>query len=243
MYLQIYDNVKLSSGYDKLSQSQKDVHQFILKNLSNIKEITVEDIAKSCYCSTTTVNRYCKKMGADGFAMLKHSLLEYGNYSDSKENYELTNRLVSRTEGLNLSDIDCICDLVLTSKQIYIFGTGSSYLHALYLQRLLIRCGINAIATNEVHYLRIIKEIPLCIVISNTGETFSSVQVTNNFKDKCDIVSITRANSRVKENSTYSLFHNESIVVDDSISNELNISIYLMIISLVNKVNGQLTIS
>lgn len=242
MYLKIYDNVKLSNGYNELSQSQKDIHQYILKNLSNIKRVTVEDIAEHCFCSTTTVNRYCKKMGADGFAMLKHSLLEYGNYSNSKENNELTNRVVSKAEGINLNDLDNISKLVIEAKHVYVFGMGSSYIHAQYLQRLLIRCGINAIATNELHYLRIIKDIPLCIIISNTGETFSSVQVTNNLHGKCDIVSITRANSRVKNNSTYSIFHNESVVVDDSISNEINISIYLMIISLVNKVSEQLVL-
>ncbi|WOO88588.1 MurR/RpiR family transcriptional regulator [Mollicutes bacterium LVI A0078] len=240
MYLQIYDNVKLSNGYNSLSNGQKDVHQYILNNIENMKSITVDDIATECFCSTTTVNRYCKKMGANGFSDLKHAILEYGSYSKSKQNNELTNRVITRTEGLNLSDVEVIAKQIIKSKHVYVFGTGSSYVHAQYLQRLLMRCGISCTATNEVHYLRILNEVPLCIIISNSGETFSSVQVANQLENVCDVVSLTRANSRVKKLSKYSLFHNEAVVVDDSINNELNISIYLMIISLVNSVQEQL---
>lgn len=240
MYLQIYDNVKLSKGYNSLSSGQKDVHQFILKNIENMKEITVEDIASECFCSTTTVNRYCKKMGANGFSPLKHAILEYGSYSRSKKNNELTNRVVTHTEGLNLNDADLIAKQIISSNHVYIFGTGSSYVHAQHLQRLLTRLGVASTATNELHFLRILKEIPLCLIISNSGETFSSVQVAKQFDGVCDVVSITRANSRVKKLSKYAIFHNETVIVDDSIYNELNISTYLMIISLVNSIQEQL---
>ncbi len=240
MYLGIYDNVKLSKGYEKLTSAQKDIHQYLLSNLDHIKDVTVEEIAKECFCSTTTVNRYCKKMGADGYSSLKHALLEYGSYSHSEQNSDLANRVLNKADGLNLNEIDEITRLILETKHVYIFGTGSSYLHAQYLQRLLIRCGVNAIASNEVHYLRIINEIPLCIIISNTGETFSAVQVAKQLEGRCTTVAITRANSRVQKLVNYSIFHNEELKVDDSIANEINISIYLIIIALINKVKEQL---
>ncbi|WOO87681.1 MurR/RpiR family transcriptional regulator [Mollicutes bacterium LVI A0039] len=241
MYIDIYENVKLSKDYNNLSQGQKDIHQYILSNLERMRDVTVEDIASKCFCSTTSVNRYCKKMGANGYSELKHALLEYGNYGASNRNSALNRHVLSKTEGLNLNDVTSIAQLLLEKKHVYIFGTGSSYMHAKYLQRLLIRCGINAIATNEVHYLRIIKDVELCVVISNTGETFSAVQVVNQMRDKCKVISLTRANSRVQANSDLSLFHNEEMIVDDSISNELNISLYLMIVSLVNTINEQLS--
>lgn len=241
MYITIYENVKLSKDYESLSQGQKDIHQYILSNLNQMNSITVEDIATKCYCSTTTVNRYCKKMGASGYSELKHALLEYCNYSESNRNTALNRQVLSKTEGLNLSSVSTIAKLIIERKHVYIFGTGSSYLNAKYLQRLLIRCGINAIATNEVHYLRIIKDVELCIIVSNTGETFSAVQVANQLKGVCPIIAITRANSRVQNLSDYSMFHNEEQIVDDSITNELNISTYLMIVSLVNTIYEQLS--
>lgn len=237
MNRQIYDNVKLSKKYEQLSSQQKDIHQFILANIDNIKNITVEDIAKNCYCSTTTVNRYCKNMGADGYNTFKYALLECANYNKEGANNELRSKVMALTSGLNLSELDEITRLIKSADQVYIFGTGVSYVHAKYLQRLLIRSGINAVATNEVHYLRIIKKVELCIILSNSGETFSAVQVCNQMQNKCPIVAITRANSRVKNLANYSIFHNEEVVVDDSIENELNISIYLMIISLIDAIN------
>ncbi len=241
MYLEIYDNIKLSKGYEKLTSAQKDIHQYLLSNLDHIKDVTVEEIAKKCFCSTTTVNRYCKKMGADGYSSLKHALLEYGSYSHSEQNSDLANRVLNKADGLNLNEIDEITKLITEANHVYIFGTGSSYVHAQYLQRLLIRCGINAIATNEPHYLRIIENIQLCIIISNTGETFSAVQVAKQLDGRGNVVSLTRANSRVQRISQFSIFHNEELVVDDSIANEINVSIYLMIVAVINNVKEQLT--
>lgn len=243
MHVEIYDNVKLSKNYENLSQSQKDIHQYILANLDTIKEVTVEEIADKCFCSTTTVNRYCKKMGAEGYGELKHALMEYSNYDSKSHNSVLSRKVISKTDGLDLSHVSNIADLLLEKKHVYIFGTGSSYLHAKYLQRLLIRCGINAIASNEVHYLRIIQDVELCIIISNTGETFSAVQVANQFKGSCPIIGFTRVGSRLDSLADLSVLHSDKIVVDDSIDNELNMSTYLMIVALISSISEKLIVN
>lgn len=239
MYIEIYDNVKLNKGYDRLTSAQKDVHQYVLSNLENVKDVTVNEIATACFCSTTTVNRYCKKMGADGYSDLKYALLEYGKYNNSSHNTDLTNRILSKVDDLNLTEIDNVTKLISESSQVYLFGTGASFLHAQYLQRLLIRCGINAIATNEVHYLRVIENVPLCIVISHTGETFSSVQVAKQLREKCNVIALTKKDSRVHKLANYCIYHNEEVEVDDSIANETSVSIYLIIIALIKNVKEQ----
>lgn len=243
MYIDIYESVKSSKNYEQLSGGQKDIHQYILSNLGNVTTLTVEDIAKKCYCSTTTVNRYCKKMGATGFGELKHALIEYSDYNQKKEYNTILNRkMLAKTDCLELTQIPSIVEVLLEQKQVYIFGTGASYLHAKYLQRLLARCGINAIASNEVHYLRVIKDIKSCIIISNTGETFSVIQVATEFEGQCPIIALTRENSRLANLADYKLTHNEELIVDDSLENELNISSYLMVVSLIVSINEQLIV-
>lgn len=244
MYIDIYESVKLSKNYAHLSGGQKDIHQYILANISNINALTVEDIAKNCFCSTTTVNRYCKKMGAEGFSELKHALVEYSDYNQKNEHNTMLNRkMISKTDGLELSQISSIVNVLLEKKQVYIFGTGASYLHAKYLQRLLARCGINAIASNEVHYLRVIKDIESCIIISNTGETFSAIQVAKEFIGNCPVIALTREQSRLARLADYKLTHKEELIVDDSLENELNISTYLMIVSLMVSMSEQLVVN
>lgn len=232
MLIDIYENVKNSNDYYQLSNNQKEVHQFILANSHNFSNITVEEIAAKCFCSTTTVNRYCHKMGAEGFSELKHALIEYAT-ATATVNQQMVSKLLTTTEGIDYSQISEIVKCLREDNPVYIFGTGSSYLLAKYLQRLLIRVGINATAFNEMHYIKLIPNVKTIIIISNTGETHSAIAVANGFTQIANLIGITKADSRVARLCKYSITHNNDIKVNNSIDNEIGIAVYVAIATLI----------
>ncbi|MFV0556019.1 MAG: MurR/RpiR family transcriptional regulator [Lactovum sp.] len=234
MSIKIYERIKSGAAYQDLSDSQKDVHQYIIRNIHRIQEVTIEEIGKNCYCSNTTVNRYCKKMGASGFTEVKHLLIEYSTNFDLIYKQQVNTDIINKMNHIDFSNLDEILKIIKTADTIYLFGTGASYLFAKYLERLLIRSGINTFCSNEAGYISIIKKVETCIIISNTGETHSAVSVASQLKDK-NVISITKKNSRVEKLSTYSIAHTEDLKVNDSIQNELNISCFLAIITLISR--------
>lgn len=237
MSIQIYEKIRNSSGYDEMSKSQQDVHQYILNNIMNMDDITVEQIAKECFCSNTTVNRYCKRMGADGFSELKYAIVSNRD-NVMPTNHKLLRNLNDRASNLNLENTNKALEMISKAEHIHIFGTGASYINAKYLQRLLTRLGLSAIATNEVSYIKMIRNIDLAIIVSNTGETFSSVQVTNDLIKRTNVLAITKANSRIEKLSTLAITHNDELDEINSISNELALSCYLIILNLVTEYNN-----
>ena len=56
---------------NSLTKQEKRVKRFLLKNIFLIPEMTASKVADETYCTTTTVNRLCKKMGFNGYSELK----------------------------------------------------------------------------------------------------------------------------------------------------------------------------
>lgn len=67
----------------KLSPSQIDVAQFILKERVNIKDMTIKEVADKTYTSTTTIIRLAKKLGYQGYEELKQDYLKEVHYLDT----------------------------------------------------------------------------------------------------------------------------------------------------------------
>ncbi len=237
MYLDIYNNIMGSNNYEKLSQGQQQIHQFILKNIDNISEITTTEIADACFVSTTTVNRYSKTMGADGFSMLKHAIIINRGQREEYDSSLILSHLSQAVSNIYIDDLEKIKLVLKNNKVIYIFGTGTSYIMAKYLQRLLNRLGITAIATNEYSYLNLLEQIEVCIIISNTGETHSAILAAKHVSSYGEVISITKKGSNLDKYSHYRVLHDNSVQVNNSIENEMNVGVYLAIINLVHAIS------
>lgn len=239
MYYTIYENVKKSTGYNTLSSNQKEIHNFILSNMNELEDFTINDVANACFCSKTSVNRYCKKMDASGFIELKNSLFYYSSRK-AKTNEQVHQSLRASVDELNIQDIELFCNELMKHKIIYIFGTGTSFIMAQYLQRLLNRLGIAAVASNEAHFINNLNQVDACIMISTTGETYVSLQVADKLSNRATVMSITRKNSRMDKISDISLTHNRGIEVNDSLENELCLNIPIMIVHLIDKLSEKI---
>lgn len=240
MYIEVYDNIVNSRNYEKLTQTEKDIHLFIVKHIEEIDKYTVEQIAKKCFCSTASINRYAKSMGAKSYTEMKFLILEHHNQTVVDGTEKIQNRLINKANNVNVSDIDKICNLIIEEDYLYIFGTGSSFILARYFQRLLSKLGINSIAFNEPQNLLMMRKINMCIVISNTGETFSSVQVANDLSERSILVGITKEGSRVDNLCSYSIVHNDENIVEKSFNRELGIESFMAILMLITSVEAKL---
>ena len=66
----------------KLSKVQRDVMNYIIHNKYNIGDMTVKEVVKATYTSTTTVIRLAQKLGYHGYEEFKKDYLDEVHYLD-----------------------------------------------------------------------------------------------------------------------------------------------------------------
>lgn len=166
------------NNYSQLTDSDRHIAKTVLNNTNTEIFNTIEDLAELCTVSKSTIIRFTKKLGLDGFAELK--LLLKLNENRSKEiNQDFINRVCDNDiQVINYFrnyDFEPIVKMLDNSPTIYAFGTGMFQRSvAKEIQRLFMHIDIwlrLIEGTGEFEAaLDSMKEDDSVIVISSSGE-------------------------------------------------------------------------
>ncbi|WOO87947.1 hypothetical protein RZE82_03185 [Mollicutes bacterium LVI A0039] len=141
----------------KFTNQELKVFHFITQNIDNIGKITAKEIAEECFCTTTTVNRFCKKYGVSGFSDFS-AIIAY-------ESKQLDDVIVKdkKFDSDFLGKID-------KSRVLFLFGSGASLFTAHVLERYLLRRGYTVILLEDRYFLKEIMREQI-MLFSNSGLT------------------------------------------------------------------------
>ena len=156
----------IKTSYSELSKSEKKVAKYILDNYDNIALLSSSEIAINANVSDTTVIRFAKSLGFNGFTDFKKALRSnlhtsnmYKDLQDMKNNlndqYAANYMISTATEienfikTLDYDLINKIVTLILNSKQLYIGGLGTDATVAKYLFSYMRKIGFNPILLIE----------------------------------------------------------------------------------------------
>ncbi len=180
-------------NYNSLSEVQRRIADFVLKNGNTAMFLSITDLAQKCETSETTIMRFLRKVGFSSYQVFRVELaqgLQQDNpryaYSDIDQHdsvHEVIEKVVSSTvtaieDIRNLvpaAIIEKAADWIEEAEQILIFGVGSSGYIAGDLFHKLIRLGINAVVCHDPHIMAIhsaqTKKGNLVICVSHSGES------------------------------------------------------------------------
>jgi len=162
----------IKENYLHLSKGCKKVASYILDNYTNAALLSSTELADNVGVSDTTVIRFSKALGFNGYAEFKKQLrvkVYESNMYDALLDMNLNlndqyaaNYMRSTAEDLqdfiksiDYAQINTIANLLLGSKQIYIGGLGSDSVVAKYLFTYMRKMGFNPILlVEEGHTLR-----------------------------------------------------------------------------------------
>ncbi len=141
----------------KFTNQEIKVYHFITQNIDNIGNITAKEIAEECFCTTTTVNRFCKKYGVSGFSDFS-AIISY-------EKKQISDGVIvdKKIDNDFLEQID-------KSKVIFLFGSGASLFTAHVLERYLLRRGYTVILLEDRYFLKEVMREQV-MLFSNSGLT------------------------------------------------------------------------
>lgn len=92
---------------DFFNNSEQNMIYFLQNNLNSFNQVTLNKMAKESFSSTSSVLRFCKKLGFDGFKDFKLQLIREASISGQDLNFNLPFSPDDSVEdiGLHLSEI------------------------------------------------------------------------------------------------------------------------------------------
>ncbi len=200
------DAVKfLTDRYTELTDSEKQIADYLITNLEPALTMSVHSLAKASRVSVATIVRFAQHMGFEGYKDFRMHLARcrFGN-GDSVLNYpgkgstvdkQVETVLRASIEALNmtLEGIDYIrlssaAELVTKADQLLLFGTGTSFIVCSDAVLKYQRSGKKAFAFSDVYSAALVlanfAKDDLLIVVSHSGENADTMRVLKTAKEK-----------------------------------------------------------
>lgn len=189
-------------NYDSLNQSDLYIWNYISGNRKACADMTIEELAKACNVSRTTILRFAKKISLKGFSELKVYLKWE---QEEKRGEELSIEELRRNyhKGIDSAfdqDYTTIFQRIYDADRLFIFGTGTMqqalagetvrlFLDAQEAFQEIKHDGINLV-------LKTIKKNDIVFIVSFSGENDTAVDFAQRLKAAgMTVISITKLNS------------------------------------------------
>lgn len=173
-----------------LNELEMIVYQYILENMQTIPKLTIRQLSADCHVSTSTILRFCSKMGFDGFSELKYALKNEGEQQEQtfEQYYDATIHVDSFLKRINqqtyYETLKPAIRLIASTRHVVFSGIGTSGILGSYGSRYFANVGINAYSIGDP-FTPIPQrgfENTLAIVLSVSGETSEVIKQVTDFK-------------------------------------------------------------
>lgn len=179
-----------------LTESEKQVFEFLMKNNNQVLDLGVRGVAKANFTSTSTVMRVAQKLGYSGFIEMHYKIAEYLKQSDnSVDKTSQTKEILLNTSDSYLQQF---AELINSQEEkfIYIYATGFSSTVAEYFYKKLLILGKKCLISTGGDSIGVfennLNNIGLLVVISKSGETKQVIDKMKMASDEgIEIVSLT----------------------------------------------------
>lgn len=238
-------------GYEVL-QSYNDlemmVHNYVMEHKDEVKYMTIRELAEAVHVSTSTIVRFCKKTGCDGYSEFKVQFKMF--LKEEKENKkkakdsgvdEIINFLHTVTSTKYEESIAEITQQIQEAKQLIFIGIGTSGMLGKYGARYFSNLGKYSQYIEDPYYpIGENMESTIVIALSESGETEQIVKLAERFKRfHCKLFSITNSPAcTLAKMSDYNLSY---FVAKRLVHDEYNITTQVPVIYLLETIGRRLS--
>ncbi len=190
-----------------LGTVDKSISSSVLKHCNHLENITIDNISEEANTSNSSIIRFFSKAGYSNFTQFKYEYTIYLNTIESLKDdiqkkvfgdcdfehfiekyYELVNDNMSSTiNNIEMSTVKKMCQLILESKKVYIYGEKHALTEFGIVQLYMLMHGIdvNLISISEDYSISHMKKDDVVIVLSVSSEWFCDdiIQILLNAKN------------------------------------------------------------
>lgn len=218
----------INEYYDSLNENDRYIWKRINRNKDQCARMTVNELAQFCNVSRTTILRFARKLGLEGFSELK-IILKWETQEEKRVEENITEIIadgyIHAINELQKKDFSSICQILYESSRLFIYGSGDIQTEAAkHLKQNFLSCGdcVYDLDTNQIHdeFFEIVMPTDVVILLSLDGESENVVNAAKrlNFLG-VKVISISKL-----KNSTLARISTENIYFTTSIVNLKNLS-------------------
>lgn len=174
------------------------IYDYFLKNYHTLMYMTIREFAEACEVSTTTILRFCQKIGCKNYNHFKTRLKDYIADNPARSPADTANEALGFFTVINNHEMDekiAHCAQEITHKKNIVFvGTGVSGIMAKYGARYLSGTGKMCFYIDDAMFPVSANawQGDIAIVLSVSGETPPTLELAEKLKKSgCDIIAIT----------------------------------------------------
>lgn len=117
----------VEENYNKLNESDLHIWKYILHNKKECSCMSIQELAKRCNVSHTTILRFTQKLNLEGYSEMKVYLKWESKREislDNKDVQYMYNDIEQTMEYMKNRDFSDVFKLIEAAKSIYIYGSG-----------------------------------------------------------------------------------------------------------------------
>lgn len=189
--------------YERLSEMNEGefaVYNYVSTHLNEIEQMNIRELSAATGVSTTTILRFCSKLGCEGYKEFKYQLTRSLKGQNNHRVYfpsavHAIQFLQKAADNPDLdSQLETTAEWCLQARQVLFTGMGASGSLAGYGSRLLCDMGIVSFAITDPFYPLPMRDLEdtVLTVLSASGENAGLISMVDGYKKKhVKIISIT----------------------------------------------------
>lgn len=207
---------KTSSAVSNLTTGEQEIFNYVIKNLHVVKNLSIRQLAEKCFVSTTTLFRFVKKLGYEGYndfiddvreteyASRKIEIPNIIAKDDYRDSY--LKNVIEAVKVITDEKMEMFDKLMSRNPDVYILAEGLSSEVAEYVKRLLVSCGYNVeVPVEEYEFKSVLKKIKRDDILLALSYTGNNKSVIHNIErifaiSTPKIISITRSDNNAIQN-------------------------------------------
>lgn len=206
----------INNNYNKLNENDLYILKYILNNKVECCDLGINELAKKCNVSRTTILRFTQKLGFKGYSEFRVHLKWQESEGDKVEKDYVETLYTDLNENIKLlkeKDFTNICKLIYNAERVFVYGTGTIQMAvAQELKRIFLSAHkyLNVIeGTSELEIITpSITKQDVVIIISLSGNTVSLHSFINQLSIKgIEYISITKlSNNKLSRMTPHNLY-------------------------------------
>lgn len=174
------------------------VYNFVIKNRDAVMYMTIRELAEAAGVSTTTVLRFCRKLGCDGYSEFRIRFKLYLSQEEPQQANFGASEIISFFKSVNNQEFDQLLDhavdIIFNSERVIFVGASTSGSLAKYGARFFSNVGKFSNHIDDPYFPvnNDMAKNALAIVLSVSGETPEIIRFASQFSlHHCKVMSIT----------------------------------------------------
>lgn len=176
---------------ESLNELEMVVYGYVIAHTDQVSRMKIRELAEATHVSTSTILRFCAKLGCEGYSEFRYRLREVPQADAPEQCQTYTKQIIDFLQNAaGDSDLEArlsrASQIICSAQRVIFYGLGSSGALCQYGARFFSNVGVYSVFMNDPFYPRPENyfDNAVLFVLSVSGETKQVIEQISEYKRK-----------------------------------------------------------